>query len=68
VPFAFIVLGIAVLVLLVQVLFRPTRREMIIALFTGFVVTYLVLTFFGTSFRGPGQDLYWPWDLVGLEH
>jgi hypothetical protein len=55
-------------VILVQLLFRPTRREMIIALFTGFVVTYLVLTFFGTSFRGPGQDLYWPWDLVGLEH
>ncbi len=68
VPFAFIVAGIVVLVILVQLLFRPTRREMIIALFTGFVVTYLVLTFFGTSFRGPGQDLYWPWDLVGLEH
>jgi hypothetical protein len=53
---------------LVQVMFRPTRREMIIALFTGFVITYLVLTVFGTSFRGPGQDLYLPWQLVGLEH
>ncbi len=68
VPFTFIVIGIAVLMILVQLLFRPTRREMIIALFTGFVVTYLVLTVFGTSFRGPGQDLYWPWELVGLEH
>jgi menaquinol-cytochrome c reductase cytochrome b/c subunit len=68
VPFTFIVIAIAVLMIMVQAIFRPTKREMIIALFTGFVVTYLVLTFFGTSFRGPGQDLYWPWDLVGLEH
>jgi quinol-cytochrome oxidoreductase complex cytochrome b subunit len=68
VPFAFVVGAILTLMLLVQVMFRPTRREMIIALFTGFVVTYLVLTVFGTSFRGPGQDLYLPWQLVGLEH
>jgi hypothetical protein len=68
VPFAIIVGAILTLMLLVQVMFRPTRREMIIALFTGFVVTYLVLTVFGTSFRGPGQDLYLPWQLVGLEH
>ena len=68
VPMAFILAAIAGLVVAVQVIFRPTRREMIIALFTGFVVTYLVLTIFGTSFRGPGQDLYWPWQLVGIEH
>ena len=68
VPFAFIIAAILVLMALVQAIFRPTRREMIIALFTGFVATYLILTIAGTSFRGPGQDLYWPWDLVGLEH
>lgn len=68
VPFTFVVGAIVVLVGMVQAIFRPTRRELIIALFTGFVVTYIVLTIFGTSFRGPGQDLYWPWDLVGLEH
>jgi len=68
VPFTVILIFIGILIVMTQVMFRPTRREMIIALFTGFVVTYIVLTAFGTSFRGPGQDLYWPWDLVGLEH
>ena len=29
---------------MVQAIFRPTRREMIIALFTGFFVTYIMLT------------------------
>jgi quinol-cytochrome oxidoreductase complex cytochrome b subunit len=68
VPFSFIIIAILILMGLVQAIFRPTRREMIIALFTGFVITYLVLTISGTSFRGPGQDLYFPWQLVGLEH
>ena len=66
-PMGIIFATIAVLVVLVQVIFKPTRREMIIALFTGFVVTYLVLTISGTSFRGPGQDLVFPWQLP-LEH
>ena len=59
--------GIITLMAVVQLLFRPTRREMIIALFTGFYVSYIVLTIFGTSFRGEGQDLAWPWNLP-LEH
>jgi hypothetical protein len=41
---------------------------MIIALFTGFVVTYLLLTISGTSFRGTGQDLTWPWNLPLTHH
>ena len=66
-PVGIILATIAVLVVMVQVIFKPTRREMIIALFTGFVVTYIVLTISGTSFRGPGQDLVLPWQLP-LEH
>jgi menaquinol-cytochrome c reductase cytochrome b/c subunit len=63
-----IILGaIAVLVGMTHQIFRPTRREMIIALFTGFVVTYVILTIVGTSFRGEGQELTWVWDLP-LEH
>jgi len=62
-----ILAAISVLVALVKGIFRPTRRELIIALFTGFFVTYWVLAFFGTSFRGEGQMLTWPWDLP-LEH
>jgi menaquinol-cytochrome c reductase cytochrome b/c subunit len=58
---------ILLFIVLVQVIFKPTRREMIIALFTGFVVTYIVLTISGTSFRGEGQNLVFPWQLP-LEH
>jgi hypothetical protein len=63
-----IIVGIAVLVGLVQQIFRPTRRELIIALFTGFFVAYFVLSIFGTSFRGEGQNLTWPWDLPLVHH
>lgn len=66
-PAIVILVFIGILVGLVQKLYSPTRRELIIALFTGFVVTYLVLTIVGTSFRGEGQALTWPWDLP-LEH
>jgi quinol-cytochrome oxidoreductase complex cytochrome b subunit len=66
-PTGIMIFTILVLVVLVQVIFRPTRREMIIALFTGFVITYLVLTVSGTSFRGEGQALTFPWQLP-LEH
>lgn len=66
-PSAIIIATIALLMLLVHIMFKPTRREMIIALFTGFYVTFIVLTIFGTSFRGEGQDLAWPWTLP-LEH
>ncbi|MBX3072139.1 MAG: hypothetical protein KF883_16660 [Thermomicrobiales bacterium] len=60
--------GIATLMVLVQLIFRPTRREMIISLFTGFYVTFIVLTIFGTSLRGEGQDLSWPWNLPRVHH
>ncbi len=66
-PFGIIVVNIAIFVAAVQAIFRPTRREMAIALFTAFVATYIVLTISGTSFRGEGQNLTWPWDLP-LEH
>jgi quinol-cytochrome oxidoreductase complex cytochrome b subunit len=66
-PMIIIVVTIGILVALVTAIFKPTRRELIIALFTGFVVTYLVLTISGTSFRGEGQALVFPWQLP-LEH
>ncbi len=42
---------------------RPSTREVSIALFTGFAVTFLVLTIVGTFFRGLGMHLTWPWEL-----
>jgi menaquinol-cytochrome c reductase cytochrome b/c subunit len=60
--------AIAVLVVMVMNIFRPTTRELVIALFTGFFVTYWVLAIFGTSFRGPGQEFTMPWDLPLVHH
>lgn len=67
-PAIIMVGGIVTLMILVHLIFKPTRREMIIALFTGFFVGYWVLTIFGTSFRGVGQDLSWPWNLPLVHH
>jgi menaquinol-cytochrome c reductase cytochrome b/c subunit len=58
------------LVVLVQLRYRPTRREAIIALFTGFVTAYFVMTIVGTFFRGYGMELqlYWPWTNLHAAH
>ncbi len=51
------------LVLIVKRLFEATTREWMMAVFTGFISVYLVLTIVGTSMRGPGMDMYAPWAL-----
>jgi len=40
-----------------------SRHTALIALFSGFVGAYAVLTVVGTGFRGQGQDLVFPWQL-----
>ncbi len=42
---------------------HPNRREIMIGLFTGFVVSYVVTTIVGIFFRGFGMHLTWPWEL-----
>ncbi|MGH2460166.1 MAG: menaquinol-cytochrome C reductase [Chloroflexota bacterium] len=60
-----VMLGLtALLIALIRPL-RPSRRDIVIALFTGFVVTYIALTIVGTGFRGEGMKLNWPWN-IGL--
>ena len=63
IPITTMIVLIAVLVLLVRILFRGNARDQVIAVWTGFVCVYLVLTIVGTSFRGPGMDMYAPWAL-----
>ena len=50
-------------VLPVLVLWRmgSTRREIILVLFTVFIVSAVIFTMSGFLFRGPGFKLYWPW-------
>ncbi|MFN0096236.1 MAG: hypothetical protein ACKVVT_15855 [Dehalococcoidia bacterium] len=40
-----------------------TRRDALLALFSGFVASYGILTLVGTAFRGQGQELVFPWEL-----
>jgi len=50
-----------VLCMIVKQRWGGNPRYYCIALFTGFVAAYIVLTIIGTAFRGPGMNLYWPW-------
>jgi len=40
-----------------------TRRDALLALMSGFIGAYGILTLVGTAFRGPGQELVFPWEL-----
>lgn len=42
---------------------HPTTREVAIGMFTGFAVTYIILTVSSTFFRGYGMNLTLPWNL-----
>jgi hypothetical protein len=54
---------IVILLILVKVIYRPQgTRDYMFALFTGFVVAYVVLTIVGSFFRGEQMILMWPWD------
>jgi quinol-cytochrome oxidoreductase complex cytochrome b subunit len=42
---------------------RPSRREVLMAYFTAFIVAYAQLTLVGSFFRGIGMHLVEPWNL-----
>lgn len=44
-----------------------TRRDIALLIFSAFIGVYLTTTIVGTAFRGQGQDLKPPWDIVVLE-
>lgn len=56
---------IVVLPLLVLMRINPTPREFIMTLFTLLFVSAVVFTLTGFLFRGPGFELYWPWNMPG---
>jgi hypothetical protein len=63
VPVLFMVVPTIVLLLLLNWLWGlHGPRDVMLALFTGFVVSYVLLTIVGSFFRGQGMQLYWPWD------
>lgn len=58
-------------IILVYILWRidwvNNRRDVMISLFTGFIVVYWVLTIIGAAFRGEGQDLVPPWQVPRID-
>lgn len=58
-----IIAGFSYLLYLSLKRWKPNTREVLIALFTGFVVSYFLLTISGTLFRGIGMRLTMPWEL-----
>jgi hypothetical protein len=42
---------------------KPNAREVVLTLFTLMFVSAIVFTLTGFLFRGPGFELYWPWNM-----
>ena len=65
------IIMIALPALLIYILWRinwvNTRRDVMLSLFSGFIVSYWVMTIVGAAFRGAGQDLVWPWDVPRID-
>ncbi|HEX2185751.1 MAG TPA: menaquinol-cytochrome C reductase, partial [Chloroflexota bacterium] len=61
VPTAIMWLAAVVLYMLIAPT-RPTVREVMIAYFTAFAVSWVLMAIIGSAFRGQGMELYWPWD------
>jgi hypothetical protein len=62
-PMIFMNTPIILMVWLMKKFFKPDNaRDWMICLFTGFFVSYVVLTIVGTFMRGQGMHLMWPWD------
>lgn len=67
-PLAAILAGIGVMLFaLFKMGWASTVRDAFIALFTGFMLTYLALTLIGAAFRGKGQELVPPTHVPNLE-
>ena len=44
-----------------------SMRDGVIAIFTGMLMVYFILTVIGAGFRGLGQDLVLPWDVPSID-
>jgi len=62
--FPAIFMGIIVTLPVIILFFsKPTAREFMLVLFTILFVGAIVFTLAGFLFRGPGFELYWPWNM-----
>jgi hypothetical protein len=63
IPITTMIVLSALLVVVVKTIFHGDMRDVMIAVWTGFVCVFVVLIVVGTSMRGPGMDMYAPWAL-----
>lgn len=63
IPFAVVLLGILLLDKVIQKIFTTNHEERVLFLFIFLFTALLVLTTIGIFFRGPGMELFWPWDM-----
>lgn len=54
----------ALLVVIVRRRWRADTREVMIALYSFFAASFILLTVIGTGFRGESMRLTWPWNLA----
>jgi quinol-cytochrome oxidoreductase complex cytochrome b subunit len=62
-----LVLPIFLVYFLWRISWIRTRRDVILAIFSGFISVYWVMTIIGAAFRGQGQDLVWPWNVPTID-
>lgn len=55
------------LAVIVKRRWNANTRELMIALYTFFLASFIVLTIIGTAFRGHSMKLVWPWELGAPE-
>jgi menaquinol-cytochrome c reductase cytochrome b/c subunit len=59
-----ILIGLIVfLPVLVLMRWKPTAREIMLAMFTVLITSAVIFTIAGFFFRGPGFKLFWPWNM-----
>jgi quinol-cytochrome oxidoreductase complex cytochrome b subunit len=62
-PFAFLMAGIYVFIVILKKIFKAQIQELIISVFVVFVTSYILLTIIGIYFRGEAMILTLPWNL-----
>jgi len=57
--------AIVILPLLALIRTKPSPRDIMLVLFTVLFIGAIVFTLTGFLFRGPGFELFWPWNMPG---
>ena len=68
VPLSLVLLGLFILDEGLHKLARTTREERMLILFIFLFTALIVLTIIGIYFRGPGMELFWPWEMPVVTH